>query len=268
MRTNIKPLVLALGFGLLLLAPRRACAYYNPSTGKWINRDPIEEEGGRNLYALLSGDALNNCDNLGQKAIHLGFGFDSSANLTDPDEIRRSRITKVINQNLMFLFRMVRECIALKLRCACNPDPGDPPGFSMTYDRSTDKPAPLTRSYDLDTVEGTRLAMENLEKIKGNPVHILVSRKHIWSGGGWRVAATEPSGTFPPSPTEYGGGILWDVNSSEDRIIAHELGHVANYIGDDPTSPRHSKDPGNLMFKYGGSKPDCQWCQKVFGLAK
>ena len=28
--------------------------YYNPATGRWINRDPIEEWGGRNLYGFLA----------------------------------------------------------------------------------------------------------------------------------------------------------------------------------------------------------------------
>ena len=27
--------------------------YYNPRDGRWINRDPIAEKGGWNLYAFL-----------------------------------------------------------------------------------------------------------------------------------------------------------------------------------------------------------------------
>ena len=39
--------------------------YYNPKNGRWINRDPIEERGGYNLYAMLGNDALNRLDFLG-----------------------------------------------------------------------------------------------------------------------------------------------------------------------------------------------------------
>ncbi|UDQ98377.1 RHS repeat-associated core domain-containing protein [Lentisphaerota bacterium WC36G] len=39
--------------------------YYNPSTGKWINRDPIQEKGGINLYGFALNSAINYWDNLG-----------------------------------------------------------------------------------------------------------------------------------------------------------------------------------------------------------
>jgi hypothetical protein len=65
MKTNIKPLILALGFGLLLLAPHQARAYYNSTAGKWISRDPVEEDGGQNIYSFGGNDALNALDYLG-----------------------------------------------------------------------------------------------------------------------------------------------------------------------------------------------------------
>jgi RHS repeat-associated protein len=39
--------------------------YYNPSTGRWLSRDPIEEEGGFNLYGMVENDPLNRVDLLG-----------------------------------------------------------------------------------------------------------------------------------------------------------------------------------------------------------
>lgn len=39
--------------------------YYNPQTGRWINRDPLGEEGGDNLYAFVENNALSNSDYLG-----------------------------------------------------------------------------------------------------------------------------------------------------------------------------------------------------------
>ncbi len=47
-----------------------AYRYYNASTGRWINRDPIEEEGGPNLQGFVANSAVNFIDPLG-----LAFGL-------------------------------------------------------------------------------------------------------------------------------------------------------------------------------------------------
>jgi hypothetical protein len=36
-----------------LLFPISAECFYNPATGRWISRDPIEERGGKNLYGFV-----------------------------------------------------------------------------------------------------------------------------------------------------------------------------------------------------------------------
>ena len=40
--------------------------YYSTSTGRWISRDPIEENGGRCLYGFNENDGVNKSDYLGQ----------------------------------------------------------------------------------------------------------------------------------------------------------------------------------------------------------
>jgi RHS repeat-associated protein len=39
--------------------------WYDPLTGRWPSRDPIEEEGGVNLYGFVGNDSINNFDFLG-----------------------------------------------------------------------------------------------------------------------------------------------------------------------------------------------------------
>jgi RHS repeat-associated protein len=39
--------------------------YYNPGTGRWLNRDPIEERGGLNVIGFVSGNAVSFVDVLG-----------------------------------------------------------------------------------------------------------------------------------------------------------------------------------------------------------
>ena len=43
--------------------------YYNPQTGRWINRDPSEEQGGVNLYGMVANNPVNDVDFLGYWAV-------------------------------------------------------------------------------------------------------------------------------------------------------------------------------------------------------
>ena len=36
--------------------------YYSPALGRWMSRDPIEEQGGLNLYGFVNNDPVNNFD--------------------------------------------------------------------------------------------------------------------------------------------------------------------------------------------------------------
>jgi RHS repeat-associated protein len=42
--------------------------YYNPTTGRWLSRDPIEEQGGANLYGTIGNDLIDRWDILGLEA--------------------------------------------------------------------------------------------------------------------------------------------------------------------------------------------------------
>jgi hypothetical protein len=57
-------LLLILGFA------DAAHAYYNPETGRWPSRDPIEEQGGYNLYGFVRNDGISVIDVLGLKRLY------------------------------------------------------------------------------------------------------------------------------------------------------------------------------------------------------
>ena len=40
--------------------------YYNASTGRWLNRDPLQEKGGLNLFVCATNDLINHIDKLGR----------------------------------------------------------------------------------------------------------------------------------------------------------------------------------------------------------
>ena len=39
--------------------------HYDPATCRWLSRDPLEEQGGYNLYAFVNNGPINNVDYLG-----------------------------------------------------------------------------------------------------------------------------------------------------------------------------------------------------------
>ena len=56
---------MALMAALLVLATSPLYAFYNPKMGRWTTRDPIEEEGGKNLYAFCANNPISLYDMLG-----------------------------------------------------------------------------------------------------------------------------------------------------------------------------------------------------------
>jgi RHS repeat-associated protein len=50
--------------------------HYSPSLGRWLNRDPIEEEGGKNLYGFVENSAASSADALGLYLV----AFDGTGN--------------------------------------------------------------------------------------------------------------------------------------------------------------------------------------------
>ena len=73
--------------------------YYNPSTGRWLSRDPIEEKGGVNLYGMVGNDPVGRWDYLGLFAFGLEFNafIPGSLGMTIPGEsgtwISENRVT-------------------------------------------------------------------------------------------------------------------------------------------------------------------------------
>jgi len=47
--------------------------YYKPSTGTWVTRDPLEETGGKNLYAFVRNDPVDKADAKGQSEIKMYY---------------------------------------------------------------------------------------------------------------------------------------------------------------------------------------------------
>ncbi len=61
-----------------IIAPN-VLGYYSPETGRWLNRDPIGENGGVNLYGIVANDPVNHIDVLGREPQPTSCGCDQQA---------------------------------------------------------------------------------------------------------------------------------------------------------------------------------------------
>jgi len=67
--------------------------FYNPSWGRWINRDPIGEAGGSNLYAMVGNNPINYGDTNGLWGVQFGsgpnIGLGDPSLIVDQDAVNR-----------------------------------------------------------------------------------------------------------------------------------------------------------------------------------
>lgn len=67
MNNKINTLIIVFAAALLVGSAPLAQAFYNPTTGRWLSRDPIEERGGQNVYQFVGNNAIERFDLLGQR---------------------------------------------------------------------------------------------------------------------------------------------------------------------------------------------------------
>lgn len=96
-------LSLAWGLALLALSERPAAAFYDPHTGRWLNRDPLEERGGLNLYAVARNNTVKHFDRLGLSELSEAQYRAKAQSLidsgvVDPDALFRQSMERLVQQ--------------------------------------------------------------------------------------------------------------------------------------------------------------------------
>ncbi|WP_241823850.1 RHS repeat domain-containing protein [Vibrio splendidus] len=64
--------------------------FYSPYQRRWLNRDPLQEQGGINLYAYVNGDPLGYVDPDGQQALPIPYVPDRPLEDYYPKEVKDS----------------------------------------------------------------------------------------------------------------------------------------------------------------------------------
>lgn len=92
MRTKQIAILLAL-FGLLL--GQNAHAFYNPTKGTWLSRDPIGVQGGANVYVLARNTLINSFDLNGLMPPDIAFDPPIESPPPEAAEARRKRLIEM-----------------------------------------------------------------------------------------------------------------------------------------------------------------------------
>jgi len=67
MKTVINTTRAALGLAAWLATAGSGWCFYNPHTGRWLSRDPIEEKGGKNVYGFVGNNPATRVDRDGRR---------------------------------------------------------------------------------------------------------------------------------------------------------------------------------------------------------
>jgi len=218
--------------------------YYNPSTGRFINRDPIEEQGGVNLYGFVGNDGINAVDPFGLKTIKLNVTYDDSYS---------GEVVDAANRLKTSIEARLKKCCT-EFQKACD--------VSVELNFSNIVSLPRPKKYV--TINDLNKVTHYLDKSDGTPV--------IFTN----VVNPDETGV---AGVGVPGGLVLGQNSPEETG-PHEMGHVAKAryptrltfwrkrVVPNPT-PMHNPDSDYLMYYTQNSgKVDCEYCTKMEGLAK
>lgn len=207
--------------------------YYSPNLGRWLNRDPIGEEGGLNLYGVLSNNVNNLVDFIGLKTIWVNIGFDSSATAS------AVTIQEIMGQ-IESLRRAIRDC-CIEYNTGCDVD------VKSHYDYSTEsRRAPKDRDYDMSDPADSALMTAYTSGIesKHTGFNILITGTDILSD--YHGQIEQVAGI-----AEESVGALVDQRALGSKyLLAHEAGHVAGYLCEGPgctDGGAHSRWRHNIM---------------------
>ncbi|MGL5667935.1 MAG: RHS repeat-associated core domain-containing protein [Shewanella sp.] len=157
--------------------------FYSPNLKRWLNRDPLQEQGGINLYAYINGDPLGYIDPDGRSSGALGAGIGSFAGPPG-----------TVVGGLVGFAGGIAFCLFTDL-CHLNDNAAEPD--AITNDLIDDKtPDP----YDYPTDGGQEQCDADFDKYPGNEVETSDPKRRRKQLPDGRWINTHPSSTRPGNP--------------------------------------------------------------------
>ena len=232
-------------------------ASYNPELGRWLNRDPIAENGGVNVYTFVFNSPMQWYDDLGTapktatKTIQVKVYADDSVK-----KISQKTRDKV-NAQVDRLKKALSACCK-KFKIGCDTK------VASSYDN---KNVPGGDDYDPYTEQGQKNANnamnESAKSRKDNEINVILTNYSMGKNVG---GIGNPNGIIIPMR-----------NLDKTTILPHETGHFTGYDKGDIDKGDHSSDTKNIMHDSidrndpsgeSQKQPDECYCKKLSGKAK
>ena len=107
--------------------------YYDPRTGRWASRDPIEEAGGVNLYGFAENDPANRIDRLGWEVMPADVAVSLYDYYTNPGPYATGYYPD-ISSNQRYFSSAIRDYINSQACCHhCGSHDANPSGRATVY---------------------------------------------------------------------------------------------------------------------------------------
>lgn len=189
-------------------------AYYNSEQGRWLNRDPISENGGINLYGFAENDPINSTDMLG---LRVDTSTDASAcTITLTLNITVYAQNKSESEKLNL--HTAAERIQRQIESAWN-------GFKSGC---CDVNVIANVSADLDSTTWWGVHDDNEISLTSNPRY----RSWVWAtGNGGHWSATDPDPVVFAHEAGHLMGLPDDYKDNKDGISIANKGHEDHLMG-------------------------------------
>jgi hypothetical protein len=253
-RLNLRILRLFPPFLLWLCSLQLAFSFYNPNTGSWLNRDPLGEEAGTNLYAANEQNPIGQIDFLGLKVLLFPVARDWTLRgpVGGTYDIYVKKRNPVMQNGLQEVIDKCTSCTSLKA------------DVKLIYAEKMILPVPddirnnKRESWNIGIQSDLDLMFADYDKLskdkKSAPVFWTL-RSIVDPRGATDAAGV---GTYKKGIT-----LSYQGNNHFRHLLAHELGHFAG-LGHAPET-----DTANVMHATSdGANPDADYCKKVLELFK
>jgi RHS repeat-associated protein len=209
--------------------------YYQPGTGRWINKDPIEEEGGLNLYGFVNGEPINNADNLGQSCV----------------KVRTDKKTCKINVDVE-----IKLCMPKKYKDYQGGSHTEGNASSINLSSTASR---IENSFNLHWNNGGSGRQIGKCDIRFSIKVKVLKRCPLLFGSSVKIVSDPNHRSYVNSQGSCSG--TWS-DADADWVFAHELGHVMGlpdyYTDQNGVSVPLPGHAGSMMGDYGGSVQDSE----------
>jgi RHS repeat-associated protein len=186
--------------------------FYSPDLHRWLNRDPIEEDGGLNLYGFCGNGGVNRLDMLG--LFNQQSPYSVSVDVVWQERIRSEKGSYKFDRT--YSGKSAFDVVVNPMECSADVNIKIKP--SGAFSDETERNA--QRWVDQVWNGRFKLCVKSLKEACPNGLALNIKISFVNEGQHHDVRFWNPFPPFQPNQTE------WPTSYRADFLIPHEVGHM------------------------------------------